>query len=263
MASSRARWTSALSPASKAMWCQTPTRPSPLGRPGRLGEVPAPAALAVEHEPRAVGAGSRRARRTAACSSSVVNERAPSSPRMRCSAGMSSASAISGASVRVGHHQLDLVVLRVAEDEALRLRRVEPQHLAVHLVGDQPVHPVLERVVGRDAQDEAVDVAVARDAGLGLVELEERDDAARVALLVAEVGVVAERRLEVERVLDEPQAHHATPEVDVGGDVAGDACEVMRSLQRLLHADSSLGPGVATRNLHNRNSRCQYFHARC
>ena len=61
-----------------------------------------------------------------------------------------------------------------------------------------------------------MDVAVAGHAGLGLVELEEGDDAARVALLVAEVGVVAERRLEVERVLDEPQAHDAAPEVDVG-----------------------------------------------
>src|SRR5215207_3393113 len=49
---------------------------------------------------------------------------------------------------RVGDHQLDLVVLRIPEDEALRLRRVEPQHLRVHVLGDQPVHPVLERVVG-------------------------------------------------------------------------------------------------------------------
>ena len=49
---------------------------------------------------------------------------------MRCSAGMSSASATSGASVRVGDHQLDLVALGVVEDERLRLRRVEAQQLA-------------------------------------------------------------------------------------------------------------------------------------
>ena len=60
---------------------------------------------------------------------------------------------------RVGDHQLDVVALGVVEDEALGLGRVEAQHLRVGLVGDQPVHPVLERVVGRDAQDEAEDVA--------------------------------------------------------------------------------------------------------
>ena len=74
------------------------------------------------------------------------------------------------------------------------------------------------------------------DALRRLVELEEGDDAARVALLVAEVGVVAERRLEVERVLDEPQAHDPAPEVHVGHDVARDPGEVVRSLEWLLHA---------------------------
>src|SRR3954470_13551982 len=115
------------------------------------------------------------------------------------------------------------------------------------LVGDQPVHPVLERVVGAHPQHHPVDVPVTRDAGLGLSELEEGDDRARVALLVAEVGVVAERRLEVERVLDEPQTHHAAPEVDVGRHVARDAREVMRTLDWLLHACSSrLSPPIMT-----------------
>src|SRR3954451_17904543 len=133
---------------------------------------------------------------------------------------------------RVGDHQLDLVVLRVPEDEALRLRGIEPQHLRVHVLGDQPVHPVLERVVGRDAQHEPLDVAVAGHAGRRLLELEERDDRAGVALLVAEVRVVAERRLEVQRVLDEPQTHHAAPEVHVGLNVPGDPGEVMRTAER-------------------------------
>src|SRR3954469_11983252 len=133
---------------------------------------------------------------------------------------------------RVRDHQLDLVVLRVPEDEALRLRGIEPQHLRVHVLGDQPVHPVLERVVGRDAQREPLDVAVAGHAGRRLLELEERDDRAGVALLVAEVRVVAERRLEVQRVLDEPQTHHAAPEVHVGLNVPGDPGEVMRTAKR-------------------------------
>ena len=233
------------------MWCQTPTRPSPLGRPG----------------------GSEKYQRPERSPSST--SRVPSGRKPRCSANGSCSSErreraralqpedpVLGRDVvgdggqrrvgRVGHHQLDLVVLGVPEDERLRLRRVQPQHLRVVLVGDQPVHPELERVVGGDAQDHPVDVAVAGHARLGLVELEERDDAAAVALLGAEVRVVAERRLEVERVLDEPQAHHAAPEVDVRGDVAGDAREVVRSLQRLLHAFSSLERGA--RNLHNRNS---------
>ena len=94
------------------------------------------------------------------------------------------------------------------------------------------------------------------DALRRLVELEEGDDAARVALLVAEVGVVAERRLEVERVLDEPQPHDPAPEVHVGHDVAGDPGEVVRSLEWLLHAiSSSFGH---PENLHIRYSR-QYL----
>ena len=218
------------------MWCQTPTRPSPLGPAGRGGEVPAAGALAVQDQAGAVGAEAE-----------VLGERELLLQRRERARALQAQDAVLGRDVvgdgdqrlvlRVGDHQLDLVALRVPEDQRLGLGRVQPQQLGVVLVGDQPVHPVLERVVGADAQDHPVDVAVTGDAGLGLVELEEGDDAGRVALLVAEVGVVAERRLEVERVLDEPQAHDATPEVDVGDDVAGDAREVVRAFQRLLQAD--------------------------
>ena len=135
---------------------------------------------------------------------------------MRCSAGMSSASAssgVSGVSETISSTSWPSGSWKTSDCGEVG---IQPQQLAVRLVGDQAVHPVLERVVGRDAQDHAVDVAVAGDAGRRLVELEEGDDAARVALLVAEVGVVAERRLEVQRVLDEPEPHDPAPEVHVG-----------------------------------------------
>ena len=215
-------------------------------QPGRLAEVPATGALAVEHQPRAVAAEAE-----------VLGERQLLLEGRERARAFKAEDAVLGGDVvgvgdqrrvgRVGDHQLDLVVLGIVEDERLRLRRIEAQHLRVRLVGDQPVHPELERVIRGDAQDHALDVAVARHARLGLVELEEGDDAAGVSLLVAEVGVVAERRLEVERVLDEPQPHDLAPEVDVGRHVARDAREVVRSFERLLHAFSSLAViGICT-----------------
>src|SRR3954452_7932399 len=245
------------------MWCQTPTRPSLLGRPVGAEKYQRP----LRSWPsKTRWSPSRRKPMNSAkgiIASIVVYERAPSMPRMRCSAGMSSASATSGVSLvsetlsstswppgarstrRVacgGDHQLDLVALRVVEDDALRLGGVEAQQLAEDVVGDEAVHPELERVVGRDAQDQAVDVAVAGHAGRRLLELEEGHDAAGVAVLVAEVRVVAERRLVVERVLDEPQAHHAAPEVDVRLDVGRDAREVVWPTERLHRISSSSLP---------------------
>ena len=156
----------------------------------------------------------------------------------------------------VGDHELDLVALGVVEDDALRLGRVEAQQLAEDVVGDEAVHPELERVVGRDAQDQAMDVAVAGHAARRLLELEEGHDAARVAVLVAEVRVVAEGRLVVERVLDEPQAHDAAPEVDVRLDVGRDAREVVWPTER-LHRICSSSSRDQNENLHIPSSACQ------
>src|SRR6266545_3524866 len=170
------------------MWCQTPTLPSPLGRPGGGLKYQRPWRSLPLSARRVPSRSKPKCCANGSCSSSVVNERAPSRPRMRCSAGMSSASAVCGGS---GVSETISSTSWFSGSQKTRL------------------------------------CGVAGDAGRRLLELEERDDGAGVALLVAEVGVVAERRLEVQRVLDEPQAHHATPEVDVGLDVSGDPREVM------------------------------------
>ena len=151
---------------------------------------------------------------------------------------MSSASASWGASVGVGDHQLDLVALPVGEDQARRPGRVQPQQLGVDLVLGQALEPVLGGVVGADPQHDPLDVAVAGQLALELLELQERDDAAGIALLVAVVRVVAERRLEVQRLLDEPEAEDSAPEVDVGSHVGGHAGEVMDAVQPGLGHDS-------------------------
>ena len=105
--------------------------PAVAGRAaGRRGEVPAAGALAVEHQPGAVGAEAE-----------VRRERELLLERRERARALEAEDAVLGRDVvgvgdqrrvgRVGHHQLDLVALGVVEDQRLRRRRVQAQQLAV------------------------------------------------------------------------------------------------------------------------------------
>src|SRR5438876_237118 len=73
----------------------------------------------------------------------------------------------------------------------------------------------LERLVRGGAQLDGVDHAVAGLAEGRAGELEEGQDRARGAALIAEVQVVDVRLIEVDRLLDQAQAEHPRIEVDV------------------------------------------------
>ena len=95
----------------------------------------------------------------------------------------------------------------------------------------QPVVPERRRVLGdreRRRRGEAGADLAARHAVPG----EERQQAGRPARLVAVVEVVGVRRVEVHRLLDQPQAEHRGVEVDVPLRVAGDRGDVVQAVGR-------------------------------
>src|SRR5450631_494160 len=98
-------------------------------------------------------------------------------------------------------------------------------------MGAKPLAPEVQRILGGDAELERVDHprpgATAGCAG----ELEPGQDRARGASLVAEVQVVRLRRVEVDGLLDEPQAEDAGIEVDVSLRVAGDHRDVVKGVE--------------------------------
>ena len=91
----------------------------------------------------------------------------------------------------------------------------------------QACGPEVERLVGRDAPLDGVDHAVAGLAEGRAGELEEGQDRAGRAALVAEVQVVDVGLIEVDRLLDQAQAEHARIEVDVARGVRGDRRDVV------------------------------------
>jgi hypothetical protein len=121
--------------------------------------------------------------------------------------------------------ELEVEPLGVAEAQA-SLVAVE-----VDALRGQPVVPELDRVLGGDAEDDAVDHPAAGAAGMGVRVLEEGQVAACVPLLVRVEEVVDRRVVLVHRFLDEPQPEDAHVEVDVARRVAGDARDVVNPLE--------------------------------
>src|SRR5690606_18918765 len=76
-------------------------------------------------------------------------------------------------------------------------------------------------------------------------DLEERDQAARRARLVAEVQVVHVRRVEVDGLLHQPQPERARVEVERAGGVGGDRGDVVDPVQG--HGSSSPSAGAGAR----------------
>jgi hypothetical protein len=138
----------------------------------------------------------------------------------------------------VGGHRVQLV--------AQALEVGEGQRVAVALGGDalvaQARRPEGERVGGGHAPLDGVDHPRAGVARRCAGELEEGQDRAGRAALVAEVQVVDVGLVEVDRLLDEAQPEQARVEVDVAWSVAGDGGDVVQALE--CHAlDFPLFPG--------------------
>jgi hypothetical protein len=119
------------------------------------------------------------------------------------------------------------------------------------LVG-QARGPEVERLVGGDAPLDGVDHAVAGLAPLRPGELEEGQDRARRAALVAEVEVIDVGLVEVDRLLDQAQAQDAGVEVDVAWGVGRDRGDVMQTLE--CHGFDS--PPSVYGACETRDSRC-------
>ncbi len=95
----------------------------------------------------------------------------------------------------------------------------------------QALFPEVERLVGCDAPDDAVDHSLARAALRGVRELEEGHVGARAALLVGVEEVVDARLVLVHGLLDHAEAEGAGVEVDVLLRVGRDRCDVVDSVE--------------------------------
>ena len=95
----------------------------------------------------------------------------------------------------------------------------------------QAVRPEVERLLGRDPEDDAMHHARPRTSAPRARVLEERDVRARGAALVGVEEVVDGRVVLVDGLLDQAQAEHAHVEVDVARRVAGDRSDVVDSLE--------------------------------
>ena len=91
--------------------------------------------------------------------------------------------------------------------------------------------PEVQSRLGSHAELERVDHPRARAPASRAGELEPGEDRARGALLVPEVQVVGLGRVEVDGLLDEPQAEDVGVEVDVPLRVAGDHRDVVHALE--------------------------------
>ncbi len=123
----------------------------------------------------------------------------------------------------------------VVDDELERqaFRVVEDERAVVALAADSLL-PEVERLLGRDAERNAVHHPRAGAAARRVRVLEERDVRAARATLVRVEEVVDGRVVLVDRLLDEPEAEDAGVEVHVARRVRGDARDVVDPLE--LHA---------------------------
>src|SRR6266550_5702510 len=133
---------------------------------------------------------------------------------------------------RLDDGELEVEALRVGEAEAA-LAAVDRDPFA-----GQAIVPELDRVLGRDPEDDPVHHAAAGTAGTGVRVLEEGEVAAGAALLVRVEQVVDGRIVLVDGLLHEAQPEDAHIEVDVAGGVARDAGDVVNALE--AHAGSTL-----------------------
>jgi hypothetical protein len=106
------------------------------------------------------------------------------------------------------------------------------------LVGQAPL-PLKQPVAVGDRQREVVGAADPRMPRRRARPLEEGDDRAGCADLVAEVEVVAAGVVEVDRLLDEAQPEHARVEVDRALRVRADERDVVDALDRHRFAPQS------------------------
>jgi len=119
------------------------------------------------------------------------------------------------------------------EVEPLGVAEAKPALAAVDVDAfrREPVVPELDRVRRGDAEDDAVHHAAAGTSRPGMRILEEGQVAAGAPLLVGVEEVVDGRIVLVDGLLHEPQAENADVEVDVAGRVAGDAGDVVDTLE--------------------------------
>jgi hypothetical protein len=121
----------------------------------------------------------------------------------------------------VGDHELEREAVRVGE----------AQRALAALGARQTPGPEVQRGVRGHAELQHVDHPDAGAAAGGAGELEPREDRAGRAGLVAEVQVVGVGRVEVDGLLDQPQAERVRVEVDVGLGVARDHRDVVEPFE--------------------------------
>ena len=111
----------------------------------------------------------------------------------------------------------------------------EPQAGLIALERDplraEPAGPEVQRLVGRDAVDDAMHHAGAGAPGLRARVLEERQVSARPRVLVSVEQVVDGRVILVDRLGGQPQAEDPGVEVDVAAGVAGDRGDVVDAFE--------------------------------
>ena len=137
--------------------------------------------------------------------------------------------------LRVVGDQRLVVGLHDGDLQAESFGILEAQAAVGALRGDvlvcEPLLPEGERLVGGDAEDDAMHHAGAGAAAAGLRILEEGQVAACAAFLVRVEEVVDGRVVLVHGLLDEPQAEDADVEVDVARRVGRDAGDVVDPLE--------------------------------
>jgi len=120
-------------------------------------------------------------------------------------------------------------------DEQLVLEALgvgEPQGALGAVRAREAAGPEVQRLLGPDAPEDAMDHPRAGMTGARARELEEGEDRARSAGLVAVVQVVDVRRVEVHRLLHESQPERTGVEVDVALRVGRDRGDVVQPLER-------------------------------
>jgi hypothetical protein len=127
--------------------------------------------------------------------------------------------------VRARDHQLVPEPLEVGE------RKPPVRRLGRDAVIGQAGGPERERVLGRDPPLDGVNHAVAGLSQGRARELEERQDRAGSAALVAEVQVVDIGLVEVDGLLDQAEPEQARVEVDVARSIGGDRGDVMEAFE--------------------------------
>ncbi len=135
--------------------------------------------------------------------------------------------------------ELQLEALRVAEPQ----RPFVGARLELNAFAREPLGPEGQRRRRRHPPAQPVDHPRAGTARRRIRELEERQDRTRCSALVPVVEVVDVRRIEIDRLLDQPQPEHARVEVDISGSVRRDAGDVVDAIK--LHVAVLLGRVLA------------------